>query len=125
MMMLNLQVARNSYMENVVKNTSNSVELLIMLYDGAIDFLNRAKKAILERNLQVKIDNLERVNRIIEELLASLNKEVGGKIAENLEMLYIFCLQELAKTNLKNDIASLEVVEKILLELRDAWRQIK
>jgi flagellar protein FliS len=125
MMSLNVQTARNIYMENVVKNTSNSVELLIMLYDGAIDFLNRAKKAILERNLQEKIDNLERVNRIIEELLASLNKEVGGKIAENLEMLYIFCLQELAKANLKNDIASLEVVEKIFLELRDAWRQIK
>jgi len=125
MMMLNLQIARNSYMENVVKNTSNSVELLIMLYDGAIEFINKAKKAILEGSLQEKIDNLERVNRIIEELLASLNKEVGGKIAENLEMLYIFCLQELAKANLKNDIASLEVVEKILLELRDAWRQIK
>jgi len=125
MMSLNVQTARNIYMENVVKNTSNAVELLIMLYDGAIDFLNRAKKAILERNLREKIDNLERVNRIIEELLASLNKEVGGKIAENLEMLYIFCLQELAKANLKNNIASLEVVEKILLELRDAWRQIK
>jgi len=125
MMMLNLQIARNSYMENVVKNTSNSVELLIMLYDGAIEFINKAKKAILEGSLQEKIGNLERVNRIIEELLASLNKEVGGKIAENLEMLYIFCLQELAKANLKNDIASLEVVEKILLELRDAWRQIK
>jgi len=125
MMMLNLQIARNSYMENVVKNTSNSVELLIMLYDGAIEFINKAKKAILEGSLQEKIDNLERVNRIIEELLASLNKEVGGKIAENLEMLYIFSLQELAKANLKNDIASLEVVEKILLELRDAWRQIK
>jgi len=125
MMMLNLQIARNSYMENVVKNTSNSVELLIMLYDGAIEFINKAKKAILEGSLQEKIDNLERVNRIIEELLASLNKKVGGKIAENLEMLYIFCLQELAKANLKNNIASLEVVEKILLELRDAWRQIK
>jgi len=125
MMMLNLQIARNSYMENVVKNTSNSVELLIMLYDGAIEFINKAKKAILEGNLQEKIDNLERVTRIIEELLASLNKEIGGKIAENLEILYIFCLRELAKANLKNDIASLEVVEKILLELRDAWRQIK
>ncbi len=125
MMNLNLQTARNSYMENVVKNTSNTVELLIMLYDGAIDFINRAKKAILEKNLQKKIDNLERVNRIIEELLASLNKEVGGKIAENLEILYIFCLQELTKANLRNDLSSLEVVEKILLELRDAWRQIK
>ncbi|MCX7771305.1 MAG: flagellar export chaperone FliS [Proteobacteria bacterium] len=124
-MITNLQTARNSYMETVVKNTSNCVELLIMLYDGAIDFLNKGKKAIQENNLQEKIDNLFRVTRIIEELLASLNKNAGGKIAENLEELYIFSLQEISKANLKNDIKSLEVVEKILLELRDAWRQIK
>lgn len=125
MMMLNVQTARNIYMENVVKTTTNSVEFLIMLYDGAIDFINKAKKAINQRDLQEKIDNIEKVERILEELLSSLNKEVGGKIAENLEMLYVFCLQELTKANLKNSIDSLEVVERILKELRDAWRQIK
>jgi flagellar protein FliS len=124
-MITNLQTARNAYMETVVKNASNSIELLLMLYDGAIDFLNRAKKAILAKDLQEKVDNIYRVNRIIEELLASLNKEVGGEIAMNLESLYVFCLKEISVANLKNDISSLEVVEKILIELRDAWRQIK
>lgn len=124
-MMSNLQTAKNAYMETVIKNTSNSVELLIMLYDGAIDFLNRAKKSILTKDLQGKVDNIFRVTRILEELLASLNKEVGGKVAENLENLYIFCLKEISIANLKNDISCLETVEKILLELRDAWRQIK
>lgn len=123
--MMNFQTALNCYMENVVKNTTNSLELLIMLYDGAIDFLNRLKKAIFEKKLQEKVDNVNKLTRIIEELLASLDKKVGGEIAENLEMLYIFCLQEIAQANLKNDISKLEVVEKILLELRDAWRQIK
>ncbi len=121
----NLQVARNAYMETVVKTSTNSVELLIMLYDGAIDFLNRAKKAILVKDLQEKVDNIFRLTRIIEELLGSLNKDVGGKIAENLEDLYIFCLQEISRANLKNDISHLNVVEKIMMELRDAWRQIK
>lgn len=124
-MMSNLQTAKNAYMETVIKNTSNSVELLIMLYDGAIDFLNRAKKSILTKDLQGKVDNIFRVTRILEELLASLNKEVGGKVAENLENLYIFCLKEISIANLKNDISCLETVEKILMELRDAWRQIK
>lgn len=124
-MINNLQTARNAYMETVVKTTTNSVDLLIMLYDGAIDFLNRAKKAILAKDLQEKVDNIYRLTRIIEELLASLNKEAGGKIADNLESLYIFCLQEVSKANLRNDIAYLDSVEKILMELRDAWRQIR
>lgn len=125
MMMLNVQTARNIYMENIIKTTTSSVDFLIMLYDGAIDFINKAKKSINQRNLKEKINNIEKVTRILEELLSSLNKEVGGMISENLELLYVFCLQELTKANLNNSINSLEVVEEILMELRDAWRQIK
>lgn len=124
-MLSNLQTARMAYRETVIKNTNNSLDLLIMLYDGAIEFLNKAKKAILTKDLQNKVDNIFRLMRIIEELLASLNKEVGGQIAENLESLYVFCLQEISKANLKNDVSYLETVEKVLMELRDAWRQIR
>lgn len=123
--MINIQMSRNSYIETVVKNTTNSLDLLIMLYDGAIDYLNRAKKAILEKDLPNKVDNIFRLTRIIEELLSSLDKTVGGEIAERLEELYIFCFQEISKANLKNDIEYLNNVEKILCELRDAWRQIR
>jgi flagellar protein FliS len=117
--------AQNVYTRTKVNTSATPLELVIMLYDGAIEYLQKAAYHINEGGISQKIDSLSRARAIIEELLASLNKEIGGEVAENLESLYLFMLMELTKANATNDIKKIHEVKFILSELRDAWRSIR
>lgn len=117
--------AQNAYTKTKVNTSTTPLDLVIMLYDGAIEYLQKSVYHIKQGSIQGKIENLSRARAIIEELLSSLNKEIGGEIAENLEALYLYMLMELTKANSNNDIAKIEMVEDLLIELRSAWRAIR
>lgn len=62
---------------------------------------------------------------ILEEgLRASLNKEIGGQLAEDLDALYEYCSNRLIEANLNNKPELLNEVVKLLEPLRDAWETI-
>ncbi|MCX8030426.1 MAG: flagellar export chaperone FliS [Thermodesulfovibrionales bacterium] len=117
--------AQNVYTKTKVNTSTTPLDLVIMLYDGAIEYLQKAIYHIKEGDNLKKSENLSRARAIIEELLSSLNLDIGGEIAENLQSLYLYMLMELLKANLKNDIKKIEEVVKLLVELRSAWRAIK
>lgn len=122
---MTLTYAQNAYTKTKVNTSAAPLDLVIMLYDGAIEYLRKAAYHIDQGSIQGKIENLSRARAIIEELLSSLNADIGGEIAENLESLYLYMLMELAKANARNDTAKIEEVENLLIELRSAWRAIR
>jgi len=63
--------------------TAKPEQLLLMLYDGAISFLKKAKVAIKNKNIEEAHTFLIRVQDILIELMSSLNMDVGD-IAKNL-----------------------------------------
>ncbi len=117
--------AQNAYTKTKVNTSATPLDLVIMLYDGAIEYLQKAVYYINDGNIQRKIEYLSRARAIIEELLSSLNTEIGGDVADNLQSLYLYMLIELTKANAENNIAKIEEVEKLLIELRSAWRAIR
>lgn len=123
--MVNAAYARNAYTQTKVTTAYNPVELVIMLYDGAIEFLDKADTAINMREVPIKIKYIDKAIAIIEELLNSLNLEVGGEIALNLQNLYLHMMRELVLANAKNDGNRVKHVIGLLKELREAWVQIK
>ncbi|MCX7913855.1 MAG: flagellar export chaperone FliS [Thermodesulfovibrionales bacterium] len=116
---------QNVYTKTKVNASATPLDLVIMLYDGAIDNLQKSIHSIKGKDIGRKIDSLAKARAIIEELLSSLNKEIGGEIADNLEALYLFMLIELTKANANNDIKKIELVKDLLIELRSAWRALK
>ena len=122
---MTLAYARNAYTRTRVNTSATPLDLVIMLYDGAIEYLQKAAYHISEGETAKKIDCLSRSRAIIEELIASLDMERGGEVAENLESLYLYMLLELTKANAANDIKKIEHIKFILSELRDAWRSIR
>ncbi|WUR12055.1 flagellar export chaperone FliS [[Empedobacter] haloabium] len=100
-------------------------KLIVMLYDGAI-------VAILNGITQMKAGNIEEKGKAISKaiqiidngLRASLDREVGGEIARNLDALYEYMSGRLLTANLQNDPAMLEEVRGLLADLRDTWKQI-
>ena len=117
-------IAANAYTQyrKAQVETADQRRVIIMLYDGALRFLGSGMKALQERDLEVAHKNLLRVQDIVFELMASLDLE-AGEVAGALYRLYEYSYHLLLQANVKKEIEPLYQVEKILLELREAWQQ--
>ena len=116
----------NAYSENYLRNQIESAskeQLLIMFYDGAIRFVTRAENAIRENNIEQRNYCINKASAIIAELSVTLDHEIGGKIAADLEALYDFMHRELIKANVENSLASLETVKTLLADLSETWKR--
>jgi flagellar protein FliS len=110
----------NQYQQNQV-NTASPEQILLMLYDGAIRFTRRAIAGIEENQPELRISGVSKTMAIIAEFSNSLNHDVGGQIAEDLDALYHFMMRELTSANLNNDVKKLRTVEQLLMDLRLTW----
>ncbi len=110
----------NQYQQNQV-STASPEQILLMLYDGAIRFTRRAISGLEENNPEMKMSGVSKAMAIIAEFSNSLNHEVGGQIAEDLDALYDFMMRELTSGNIKNDVEKLKNVETLLIDLRQTW----
>jgi len=118
-----VQRAANAYMQTQVTTTTPG-HLVVMLYDGAITFLEQAKQEIEVRNYAKKGILISQALDIISELDGSLNTEKGGELAQNLHKLYMYCSTRLLQANLKMDITLIDEVIGILSSFRSAFSEI-
>lgn len=95
-------------------------KLIIMLYDGTIKFLNFAKAAIANKDMEAAHNNLIRGQALITELMNSLKVDVG-EIAINLLRLYEFMNRQLCLANSKKDPVLVDGVIELLTSLRSGW----
>lgn len=110
----------NQYRNNQILSASPE-QILIMLYDGAIRFTRQAILGIEEGRPSLKLEGISRALAIIAEFSNTLDREVGGEIAENLDGLYFFMMNELSAARTQNSVPKLHTVENILLELREGF----
>lgn len=115
--------AAHAYFKTNVSTTDQG-HLLIMLYDGALKFLQQAREKILAKDYAAKGILISKVIDIINELSGSLNIEKGGSLATNLNNLYFLCTARLLQANLKLDLNALDSVVKIIEGLRSAYAEI-
>lgn len=104
--------------------TSNRVRLIVMLYEGAINFLEIAKGKMDLNDIPGKALYLDKASAVISELLCSLDTKSGGEIARNLQRLYDFMLRQISEANVKDDVKPLETVSSLLRELKAGWNEI-
>jgi flagellar protein FliS len=109
---------------NTKVSTTDQGQLLIMLYDGALNYLQQARDKMLAKDYAGKGVLISKVIDIVNELSSSLNMERGGDLAVNLNNLYILCTARLLQANLKMNVESLDSVVQILSGLRGAYAQI-
>ena len=120
-----LNRALNAYAQVDVQVASASpVQIIILLYDGAISSLAAAKGKMQEMKLAEKGQLVSKAIGIVEGLRSVLDHEKGGEIANNLENLYDYMKRRLVAANLKNEPAGLDEVAHLLGNLRDAWVEL-
>lgn len=105
---------------------ADSHKLISMLYQGALLAIANAKNSILRNDVPAKGAAISKAITIIDEgLNASLDKTVGGSLAQNLSSLYEYMGIRLMGANLKNDMAALDEVARLLADLKEAWENIR
>jgi len=108
------------YKQTSVQSASRE-KILLMLYEGAIRFVKQAMIAIDKKDIAERGMNIGRAWDVVMELNNSLNHEVGGDIAKNLEQLYMFITEQLTKANATGAKKPLEDALKVLETLYSGW----
>lgn len=116
-----------SYLQ-VATQTASPGQLVLMLYDGAIRFLERALHGFssddpAEFNQTIN-NNVQRAQAILDELNTALDTGAGGQFAENLRSLYNYLDRRLEESNLRKEPDGIEETIQRLSVLRDAWREM-
>lgn len=116
----------NPYLKQYQKNeveTASPEKILILLYDGAIQFLNKAKIAMEQKNIPEIHNNIIGCEKIIEEFINTVDEENGGDFAVRIKALYQYFYNTLVQANLKKDESKIDEVLKHLIDLRATWKQ--
>lgn len=98
------------------------LEILIQLYEGAIQFLERSAVACEEGQVDEFKELLLRGQRIIEEFQRTLDFSQGGGVSAQLNELYGFMLENLTQAGLTHDAHYIRLVVNHLTTLLDGWR---
>lgn len=124
---MNYQRPWNSYRQ-ISAHTASPGQLVLMLYDGAIRFL---EKSLSGFDMEDPVDfnqtinnNLLRAQSIINELSGTLNLDQGGELAHTLRCLYSYMDDRLMESNLSKTPEGIRDTVRRLTVLRDAWQEM-
>jgi len=115
--------AASRYRQTEVLTTSG-VQLVVLLYDSAIQAIELASDGIVRQHQPDKARFLGRAVGIVSELSSVLDLERGGEIAKSLYRLYDYMLSEFTQANLHNDACHLDGPLRCLKEMRGAWHTL-
>jgi len=109
----------------VATQTATPGQLVLMLFDGSLSFLEKAKIGFDHKDPllfnQTINNNIVRAQAIIHELNASLNMKAGGDVAVNFRRLYNYFYRRLTLANRTKKKAPIDEIISLLRVLRDSW----
>lgn len=119
--MANFAKAAAAYQTNSI-NTASKAELTLMLYEGAIKFVNIGMTALEEGNKEKANNNIIKAQKIIAELRATLDFKYP--VAKDFEVVYDYIYRRLVEANIKKDKEILKEALQYIREMRDTWKQV-
>ena len=98
--------------------TATPEKLMIMLFDGAVQFLQKAKTAIEEKNIPERTANIDGARKILRELMRTIDLENGNDVSKQLFRLYNKMAMKLIKANVSRNVALIDEVINDLVNIR-------
>lgn len=94
--------------------TATPEKLMILLFDGALQFLQKARIAILENNMKEKAENIDGARKIIREFMRTIDLENGNTVAKQLFRLYNKMAMNLIKANV---LRKVELIDEVIQDM--------
>jgi flagellar secretion chaperone FliS len=113
--------ANKAYQNNSVQ-TASPGELTLMLYNGCLKFIGLARTAIEMKNTEEKNTNLLKAQKIIQELMVTLNMDL--EVSKSLMQMYDYINRRLIEANIQSDVGILDEVEDYVLDFRNTWKEV-
>jgi flagellar secretion chaperone FliS len=112
----------------VATQTATPGQLVLMLYDGALKFMEKALSGFEHQDPklfnQTINNNILRAQAIIHEMNASLNMQAGGEVASNFRRLYNYFYRRLTQANRTKQKAPIQEVISHVRRLRHSWAEM-
>lgn len=109
---------------NLATQTVSKTRQIVMLYDGAINFIRQAKEAIADNRIEDRFHRITRASEILSGLANSLDFDNGGDIAKVLYDYYTMIDFRLIRINMTNDVEECDRIMEELKKMRDVWEDI-
>lgn len=119
----NQQSAQLKQYQQTQIQTATPEKLLIMLYNGAINFLNKAKVYMEEKDFAQTNTFMLKAQAIITEFMNTIDWEPNPDFAQNLYSLYEFMNYTLIQANIRKDPEKVDTVIDLLKTLKSAWEE--
>jgi len=100
------------------------LDLIVLVFEKIFDHLRRGKK-----ELEIGKNGVEYFSKAVDllnmGLIASLNKEKGGQISENLELIYLCVIQKTIEARLHKNPDKIDEAIKILNPIYVGWSDLR
>lgn len=113
-----------AYRQVQVESSQSPLELVVMLYDGALASLAQARDALERRDLLAKSRAMSKALSIVGHLQCTLDMDRGKDVAAELDRLYLYVTERLLEANMLGATEPIVESIKLLTTLRDAWSQV-
>lgn len=104
--------------------SASPYELVLMLFDGLLDELARARGHIEGKRFQQKGRSLEKCLNILNGLNSALDYEQGGELVQGLARLYDYCIYKVSDVSVSLSLTDLDEVVRLLGTLREGWEGV-
>ncbi len=113
----------NAYQQS--SNTVDQVQQIVMLYDGAINFIKQAKEAIIDKNYEKRYNLINKAIAIVTGLNSCLNfTEETAETAKALDEFYSMIDMRLLYIQCDDNLESCDKVVADLKRMRNAWADV-
>mgnify|MGYP001766287085 CR=1 FL=1 len=116
--------AYDAYLESRIL-TADPIELVRVLYRGAIDSVEQAREALRAGDVPHRTRNINRAIEIITELVLSLQRGETSDVASNLADLYDYMQRRLLEAHFQQSDPPLDEVSGLLKTLLEGWEQCR
>ncbi len=112
--------AQAAYREAEILSSSPE-QIVLLLYRRLLAALRQGSRHLAAGEIEEKAENFQRATAILYELIAALDHERGGELADRLRALYTFFLAEIAAGSRLRDAERIDRVAALISGLNDSW----
>jgi flagellar protein FliS len=116
--------AREFYRDNAARGAT-PIELVVLLYDAAIDDMRRALAAMQKSDVEARAAHVQHALMVLQQLQGTLDFERGGGAAHQFEQFYNVVRAKLLEAQIRNSPELMGEQIRFMSEVRECWVQAK